>query len=67
MQSPRHRQLILEAALEGSVIRGTVIGATGPGREFHGWLELNAALEAMLADPGRDPGSTGDSARCTDP
>ena len=44
------QRLILDATLERSVIRGTLTGATGERREFHGWLELNTALEAMLAD-----------------
>jgi hypothetical protein len=48
MHSPRRRQLILEAAIEGLVIRGTLIAPTGEKRELHGWLELNTALEAML-------------------
>jgi hypothetical protein len=43
------QRLILDAALERSVIRGSLTAATGERREFHGWLELNTALEAMLA------------------
>ena len=42
------QRVILDAALDRSVIPGTVIAATGERREFHGWLELNTALEAML-------------------
>jgi hypothetical protein len=47
------RRLILDAALERSVIRGTLAARSGHRRDFHGWLELNAALEAML-DTGAD-------------
>jgi hypothetical protein len=44
----RSQRVILDAALEGSVIRGTLTPATGERREFHGWLELNTALERAL-------------------
>jgi hypothetical protein len=44
----KKRRLILDAALDGSVIRGTLTASSGVRREFHGWLELNTALEAML-------------------
>ena len=40
--------LVLDAALDRSVIRGILTAATGERRESHGWLELNAALEATL-------------------
>jgi hypothetical protein len=42
------QRVILDAAIERCVIRGTVTRATGERREFHGWLELNTALEAIL-------------------
>jgi hypothetical protein len=42
------QRVILDAAIERSVIRGTVTAATGERRDFHGWLELNTALEAIL-------------------
>jgi hypothetical protein len=42
------RRVILGAAIERSVIRGTLTGPAGGSREFHGWLELNTALEAIL-------------------
>ena len=42
------QRVILDAALYRSVIRGALIAATGERREFHGSLELNTALEAML-------------------
>jgi hypothetical protein len=42
------QRVILDGAIEGSVIRGTLTAPTGERREFHGWLELNTALEAML-------------------
>jgi hypothetical protein len=43
------QRVILDAALERSVIRGTLTAAEGERRAFHGWLELHTALEAMLA------------------
>jgi hypothetical protein len=42
------QRVILDAAIDGSVIRGTLTASSGGRREFHGWLELNTALEAML-------------------
>ncbi len=45
--TPKQR-LILDAAIDGSVIRGTLTVPSGDRREFHGWLELNTALEATL-------------------
>jgi hypothetical protein len=48
MQSPAYRQFILEAAIDGSVIHGMLSTATGQQRAFHGWIELNTALEALL-------------------
>jgi hypothetical protein len=47
------RRVILDAAIDRSVIRGTLTAPTGGRRDFHGWLELSTALEAML-DPGGD-------------
>ena len=47
------RRVILDAEIDQSVIRGTLTAATGDQRDFHGWLELNTALEAIL-DPGAD-------------
>ena len=44
-----NQRVILDAALERSVIRGTLTATGGGRRDFHGWLELNTALEAMLA------------------
>jgi len=57
------RRLILDAAIDRSVIHGTLIAPTGDRREFHGWLELNTALEAMLATGADHPpnDSTGES------
>jgi len=50
------QRVILDAAIERSVIRGTLTGPTGERREFHGWLELNTALEALLGlQAGRAP------------
>ena len=42
------QRVILDAAINGSVIRGTLTASTGERRGFHGWLELNTALEATL-------------------
>jgi hypothetical protein len=42
------QRVILDAAIEGSVIRGTLTSPSSERREFHGWLELNTALEAMI-------------------
>jgi len=49
------RRVILDGAIERSVIRGTLTGPAGERREFHGWLELNTALEATLDPAGRAP------------
>ena len=54
MEIARARQrVILDAILDHSVIRGALTAPTGERREFHGWLELNTMLEAILgtADP----------------
>ena len=53
----RRRRLIIDAAIDRSVIRGTLTARSGDRREFHGWLELNTALEAML-DIGADNAPT---------
>jgi hypothetical protein len=45
--------VILDAAVDRSVIRGTLAAPTGERRDLHGWLKLSTALEAML-DPGAD-------------
>jgi len=71
MQSPTHQQVIVEAAIEGSVIRGTLTAPTGEQRDFHGWLELNTALEAILIISSRGDSSnrgrtTTDSSRHTE-
>ena len=42
------QRVILDAAIDGSVIRGTLTAPSGERRGFHGWLELNTALEATL-------------------
>ena len=51
--TPEKRRVILDAAIDRSVIRGTLTAPSGDRRDFHGWLELNTALEAML-DTGAD-------------
>jgi len=43
-----YRRVILDAALDRSVIRGTLTAPTGERREFFGWLELHTALEDIL-------------------
>jgi hypothetical protein len=54
--TPKQR-LILDAAIDWSVIHGTLTGPSGDRRDFHGWLELNTALEATLdARADRAPG-----------
>ena len=55
-----NRRVILDAALDRSVIRGTLTTADGDRREFHGWLEPNTALEALL-------GSSADHAASSNP
>ena len=54
--TPKQR-LILDAAIDRSVIHGTLTAPSGDRREFHGWLELSTALEATLdTRAGRAPG-----------
>jgi hypothetical protein len=70
MQSPEYRQVILKAAIDGSVIRGTLKATTGEQRDFHGWLELNTALEAILsgrADNDQCDAPTNSVGRCACP
>jgi hypothetical protein len=55
-----NRRVILDAVLDRSVIRGTLTTANGDRREFHGWLELSTALEALL-------GTDADHAAAHDP
>jgi hypothetical protein len=47
------RRVILDAAIDRSVMRGTLTAPSGERRDFHGWLELSTALEELL-DPGAD-------------
>jgi hypothetical protein len=42
------QRVILDAAIDRGVIRGTLTASSSERREFHGWLELNTALEAIL-------------------
>ncbi len=42
------QRLILGAAIDRSVIHGTLTAPSGDRRDFHGWLELNTVLEATL-------------------
>jgi hypothetical protein len=53
MEIINHRRVILDAAIDRSVIRGTLTAPTGERRDFHGWLELSTTLETIL-DPGAD-------------
>jgi hypothetical protein len=69
MQSPTRRQVILEAAIDDSVIRGTLTAPTGDQRDFHGWLELSTALEAIFTgsrDGDSRRGRTTENNRCTE-
>ena len=52
------QHVILEAAIDRSVIRGTLTASSGERREFHGWLELSTALEAMLGVGGERASSS---------
>jgi hypothetical protein len=69
------QRLILDAAIDRSVIHGTLTAPSGDRRDFHGWLELNTALEATLdtrADraPSDNPAASAavrDNARDTRP
>jgi len=42
------QRVILDAAIDRSVIHGRLTVPSGDRRDFHGWLELNTALEATL-------------------
>lgn len=53
------RRLILDAAIDRSVISGTLTAPSGERRNVHGWLELNTALEAMLATSPERPTNDG--------
>jgi hypothetical protein len=44
----KQERVILDAAIERSVIRGMLASASGERRDFHGCLELNTALETIL-------------------
>ena len=70
MPSSTFCQLTLEAAIDGPVIRGTLIAPTGEKRDFYGWLELNTALEAALGiardEPGRRTGCRRSVSNVTD-
>jgi hypothetical protein len=46
--TPSGLRVVIEADLEESVIRGTLTEPSGVRREFHGWLELTAAIESAL-------------------
>ncbi len=48
MRSNTTQRLIIDAAIDSAVIRGTLTAPSGARRDFHGWLELNTALEAIL-------------------
>jgi hypothetical protein len=42
------RCVMLDAAIDRSVIRGTFTAVAGERREFHDWLERSRVLQAML-------------------
>lgn len=46
--APSGQRVVIEADLDESVIRGTLTEPCGARREFHGWLELTAAIESAL-------------------
>jgi hypothetical protein len=50
--APAVKRVVIDADLEGSVIRGTLTEPSGAQREFHGWLALTAAIEAALRHAG---------------
>ncbi len=52
MQTATSQRLIVEASIEGSVIRGTLMTETGAERRFHGWLEFYTAIESALWPSG---------------
>lgn len=62
------KRVILDVAIDRSVIRGSLTAPTGERRDFHGWLELSTALEAILG-PGakREPDSLAMSSATTNP
>jgi hypothetical protein len=52
------QRVILDAAIDRGVIRGTLTANSGERREFHGWLELNTALEILMSRQNRRPTSS---------
>jgi hypothetical protein len=57
MEVNETRRLILGAAVDASVIRDTLITPADDKCGRHGWLELNAPLEAILDTSARCPSS----------
>lgn len=58
MQVSETRRLILDAAVDASVMRGTLIIPADDKRDLHGWLEVNTPpLEAILGTSARCPSS----------
>jgi hypothetical protein len=47
----RTQRVIIDAAIEVSVIRGTLTGPSGARRAFHRWLALSTSLE-KASSPG---------------
>ena len=45
----------LDLELGSDPIRGTLGHEPDTPREFYGWIELAAALEALMAESGDDP------------
>lgn len=48
-------QLTLRIDLEADPITGSLSAANGANRRFSGWIGLAAALEAIRAEPLREP------------
>jgi hypothetical protein len=67
MQLNHTRRLILDATIDRSVIRGTLTAPSGDRRDFHGWLELNTGLEAILASGADHPPTDSHAVRAAVP
>jgi hypothetical protein len=59
------RRVTLDAAIDRFVIHGTLTAPSGDRPDFHGWLELNTALEGML-DTGADDARNDSPTLCMD-
>ncbi len=61
------QRVIIDAAIHRSVIRGTLTQPTGDQQDFHGWLELSTALEAILGTGASHAPDTCSTAGATSP